>query len=261
MRSENNLYLLFSALAILGFASCQKVINVNLQNVGVRFVIEGNVTDQAGPYYVSITKSVSFSQDNVYPAVSGATVVITDNTAGVTDTLKETSPGNYATQVLEGVPRHQYSLYVNSNGTVFKATSSIPGEVNLDSLYTQLSSFRGKSYQLVPVYNDPVEKGNYYRFVEIRNDTISGSIYIRSDQLVNGRTIKEPIGGGRLNQGDVVALYLECIDSAIYQYYYGLQQSENANSASPANPPCNISGGCLGYFSAHTMTSKSIVVP
>jgi len=265
MNKSNYTIPVFLLLAVSALTSCQKVITLNLQNTPPKYVIEANVTNQPGPYTVTITKSVSFTQDNVYPTVSGATVVITDVTANATDTLKETTPGNYTTSVLVGVPLHQYTLYVNAASNVFKASCTMPGVVTLDSLYSQLSGFRGNSYEIVPVYSDPVALGNYYHFVEVKNDSVMPSIYIRNDQLINGRVINTPLGGSdggsKINDGDIVEIYLECIDSAIYQYYYGLQQSQNQNSASPADPLSNISGGCLGYFSAHTSSYGTIVIP
>jgi hypothetical protein len=245
---------------LAAFCSCQKVIKVNLNSSAPRYVVEGNVTNLPGPYLITINKSVNFDQDNVFPTVSGAIVVITDNTAGVTDSLKETSPGNYHTSVLNGVPGHNYQLYIGAGGNVFTANCTMPALVTLDTLYTQLSSFRGNSHQLVPVYTDPVTTGNYYHFAEIKNDTLTDNISIRNDALINGQVIKQPIGGG-LHDGDQVTLTLECIDSAMYQYYFTLEQTNNQNSATPANPLSNIKGGALGYFSAHTANKRSVVVP
>jgi hypothetical protein len=112
----------------------------------------------------------------------------------------------------------------------------------------------------VPVYTDPITPGNYYHFAEVKNDTLTSNISIRNDNLVNGQVIKQPIGGG-LQAGDRVTLTLECIDSTMYQYYYTLEQTKNQNSATPANPLSNIKGGALGYFSAHTSHSRSVLVP
>jgi len=257
MKTSNIIYI---ALLLFAFSACKKVIQVNLNSSAPHYVVQGNVTNQPGPYLVTITKSVNFDQDNVFPTVSGAVVVITDNTAGVADTLKETTPGNYYTSILTGTPGHKYQLYINAANNIFTTTCIMPVPVTLDSLYTQLSSFGGNTYQLVPVYTDPVAFGNYYHFAEVKNDTLTDNISIRNDALINGQVIKQPLGGG-LQQGDSVALYLECIDSAMYQYYYSLEQTENQNSATPANPISNLSGGALGYFSVHTLSSKSIIVP
>lgn len=259
MKLITNLYAVCLGLFLAAFCSCQKVIKVNLNSSNPRYVVQGNVTDQPGPYFVTITKSINFDQDNVFPAVSGATVVITDRTNGVIDTLKEANPGSYQTSVMHGISGHQYDLYINAANNIFTASCIMPAAVAMDSLYTEPSPFGGDGRRLVPVYTDPVAKGNYYHFSEIKNDTLTDNISIHNDQLINGQVENQPVGG-RVQLGDHITLTLECIDSAIYQYYYGLAQTQNQNSATPANPISNIKGGALGYFSAHTASTRSIVV-
>jgi len=253
----------FACLVLLlsAIGACKKVITVNLNSSSPRYIVVGNITDQAPPYLVTITKSINFDQDNVFPTVSGAVVVITDATTNQADTLKETTPGNYNTHLLTGTPGHTYQLYINTSGNTFTAHCTMPAHISLDSLYTQPSPFGGDHPQLVPMYTDPVTMGNYYHFVEIKNDKLTDAIYIRNDRLINGQVIKTSIGGGGLQSGDNVTLTMECIDSAVYQYFYTLAQTKDQNSATPANPLSNISGGALGYFSAHTASVKSIVVP
>jgi len=262
MRQHKILNLAFLILLPLAFSACKKVISVNLNSSNPRYVIQGNVTDQPGPYVVSIIKTINFDQDNVFPTVSGAIVVITDVTANQVDTLSETTPGNYSTHTITGVSGHTYHLYVNAANNIFTASSTMPMLVTLDSLYIQPSPF-GKNLQLVPVYTDPALVGvnyHYYHFMEFKNDTESSNVIVRNDVLINGQTIKQPIGGAELIPGDSVALYMECIDSGIYVYYSTLNQTNNQNSATPTNPLTNLTGGALGYFSAHTSSMKSLIV-
>jgi hypothetical protein len=79
------------ALLALGITvySCTKTIEPPLVNSPPQLVIEGAVSDTAGPYHVTISKSVDFYADNTYPGVSGAKVTITDQTAGLSDALTE----------------------------------------------------------------------------------------------------------------------------------------------------------------------------
>jgi len=53
-----------------------------------------------------------------------------------------------------------------------------------------------------------------------------------------------------------------CNDAAVYKYWYSLNDGATGTgqSASPANPVTNISGGALGYFSAQTVRTKGIKV-
>jgi hypothetical protein len=53
------------------------------------------------------------------------------------------------------------------------------------------------------------------------------------------------------------------IDKNVYQYFYELQQLLQANpfnEATPSNPDTNLTGGALGYFSAHTIETKQKIV-
>ncbi len=263
MRPHNILNIAILLLFIAAFSACKKVINVNLNSSSPRYVVQGNVTDVPGVYTVTITRTINFNQDNVFPGVNGATVVITDVTAGDIDTLTETLPGNYTTHTLAGTPGHTYKLYVNAANNIFTASSTMPALVTLDSLYAQPSAFGGKRLQLVPLYIDPPLVGvnyHYYHFMEYKNDTASASIIVRNDALINGKIINQPIGGDGITTGDSIAVYLECIDSGVYQYYSTLEQTNNQNSATPANPLTNLTGGALGYFSAHTSSYKSLIV-
>jgi len=52
--------------SIVLLTSCQKVIDVNLNDSDPHYIIEGNVTDQAGPYTVRISRSINFSDLNTF---------------------------------------------------------------------------------------------------------------------------------------------------------------------------------------------------
>jgi hypothetical protein len=56
---------------------------------------------------------------------------------------------------------------------------------------------------------------------------------------------------------------MQCIDKPVYTYWFTLmQQGDNGpgGGVTPADPPSNITPTVLGYFSAHTTQSKTIVV-
>lgn len=260
MQNHNKIYIIATVFFITVFSSCQKVIDVNLNSTLPRYVITGNVTNQPAPYTVSITKTVDFSQDNTFPGMTGAIVVITDATLGIVDTLKDIGAGKYQTNNINGVSGHKYQLYINAASNIFVATSTMPDAVTLDSLYTQMSPF-GRSLLIVPQYTDPTATGNFYHFHEYVNGVEGSDLNTRNDRLINGQVMKSPIRSSKIEKGDMVQVSLECIDSAVYNYYFTLSQTENQNSATPANPVSNISNGALGYFSAHTVSTKEVIVP
>jgi hypothetical protein len=210
---------------------------------------------------VRVTKTVNFDQDNNFPGVSNAQVLITDITSNITDTLTEESTGNYITKSISGIPGHTYSLKITSGSDVFLATSTLPKAVPLDSLYTEKAQF-GNGLDVVPVFNDPAGTGNYFHLLLTVGDSTSPLIIVVDDGLVDGHKIMTPIYNNmKFASGDAVSIELQCIDKGVFNYYSDLLQTQGQNSATPSNPQSNITGGALGYFSAHTVNKLRVIVP
>jgi hypothetical protein len=53
-----------------------------------------------------------------------------------------------------------------------------------------------------------------------------------------------------------------CIDNNVFEYFKQLSGLDptNGQPTAPTNPISNISGGALGYFSAHTTQKKKAIV-
>src|SRR5580692_1618859 len=149
--------------------SCQKTVVLPLKNVPPQLVIQGEVTDQPGPYTVTISQSVDFYADNTFPAVSGAIVKISDN-QGATDSLTEASPGVYTTHTLQGRSGNTYTLSVFAQDTSYTAVSTMPAPVTLDSVtFVNSSGFGKNRVNAVANFQDPAGIKNYYMFIEYIN--------------------------------------------------------------------------------------------
>lgn len=253
---------------VLLFTSCEKQIDIDLNSAEPKIVIDGAVTNEPGPYTVKISKTVNFSDPNTFPPVRGATVIISDN-AGIIDTLSETSPGLYKTAVLAGIPGRIYNLKVVAEGKNFFAVSTMPQVVNLDSLsfdlFTSKGNSGGKEYLTLPGFTDPLPVGNSYRFIQTVNGKLDKSIFVLNDNTFNGKKNEQLLFNpdAEIKPGDTVFVEFRCIDKSTYDYYYTFSQtSDGPFSATPANPPNNITGDvALGIFSAHTVQKKTKVVP
>lgn len=261
---HKRLLTIYSFILLLAFTSCQRVIDIDINHGVSLIVIEGKITNVAGIQTVSISKTVPYSDANVYPPVTGATVTIT-STSGTT-TLKETQPGQYTISNFKGRSAQAYTLNVLADGKVYTASSVLPGQVTLDSLGVSGISVGKKTVKTVSVYyHDPPDAANQYRFIMYVNSVQVKAIFTVNDALTNGRIVNSMLYQYdiELASGDKVEVEMQCIDKNVYNYWYSLsQQGGNgpANSATPSNPTSNISNGALGYFSAHTVQRKSIVV-
>jgi hypothetical protein len=255
-------------IAALAISSCTKEISIDLNSTNPQIVIEGNITDESGPYLVKISKTINFSESNNYPPITGALVIISDNTSGVTDTLTESTPGMYYTSQIIGTQGHTYQLKVAAEGKEYNAITTMPPKVNLDTIQFDLRSVPGSSntYSVIPVYTDPIEFGNNYRFIQTVNGKTDETYLISNDNLGNGNTSKKPLfsQGVEINSGDIVAISLRCIDLKTYTYFYTLSQiagSGPGGGTTPTNPPNNITGNyALGLFSAYTTQTRTQVV-
>jgi hypothetical protein len=256
-------------LPCLLFQGCEKVIHVDLNSSSPQIIIEGNISDQDGPYFVKLSKSVNFDESNSFPTVSGAQIKLSDDSGG-SEILVETEPGLYSTvNFPKGIPGHQYSLEVTIDGVEYKATSYMPFPVGIDSLTNETRSFGRTSTYLINVYlSDPAGQSNYYRFAEYRRGAYIPIIFVSDDRLTNGKAINYGLDNGdddnkKLNLGDTITVAIENIDKNVYEYFYTLSLiagNSGNESAAPANPTSNISNNALGYFCAKSVLSKSIVI-
>ena len=256
--------LIISAVALL-FTSCEKVIDLELDNTVSTLVIEGNITDQPGPYTVRLSKTVNFDDANVYPSVEDATVTIRDD-AGQDDVLRHIGGGLYQTTDLEGIEGRTYTLEVQAEGKTYTARSTMQPLVTLDSLRTTQLKFGGNTRnRIIPVYQDPASEGNYYQFLLFVNGTPDKTYFVDNDNVGNGQVNDRPLRSNEIDieTGNNVTVEMRTIDANTYLYYFTLAQAAGngpGGGTTPSNPPNGISGGALGIFSAYTTQSKTITI-
>jgi hypothetical protein len=253
------------------FTACEKVITLDLNAADRKYVVEAEISDKANSCSVILTQTKNFDDNNTFDGVSNAEVTVTDNN-GAPIKLNQTTPGVYEASALKGIPGHTYQLTVKVDGQTFAATSTMPALVPFDSLYiTERTFFDETNKYATLAYTDPVGRGNAYRYIQYVNGVKEKTIFVRDDDLTDGRPIERALfffsddneeDEKKLKTGDSVRVDLLTIDYNIYKYWYSLAQSSTGEnqSATPGNPITNITGGALGYFSAHTIQSKSIVV-
>jgi hypothetical protein len=210
---RNPLTILFCLVLLLAFASCQRVISIDVNPGSTLLVIEGNMTNIAGVQTVYISKTVSYSDANVYPPVSGATVTITNGTTIYP--LKETIPGQYTASTIRVRLGQVYTLNVQADNKTYTASSVLPAPVNLDSIGISALSVGSKTVKTVSAfYHDPPTEKNQYRFVLYVNGVQVKQIFAVNDDLTNGRIINTTLYQSDITlvTGDKVEVEMQCID-------------------------------------------------
>jgi hypothetical protein len=263
---KNSSSILF--IALLLFTSCEKKVDLSYKGNQSRIIIEGNITNETGPYFVKITKSISLTATETYPTIDDAVITMSDN-AGNNETLVPIGDGMYRTNSLNGVAGRTYTLTVKAGDQVYTAQSTMQQQVAFDSIKVEQLTITGEvEYNIIPVYKDPLAKGNYYRFVLSVNNKLINQHFIQNDEVKNGfvNTLRLEINDDdlELKPGDVVDIKMQCIDKSVALFYTTLAlmaDSGPGGGTTPNNPPNNISNGALGVFSAHTVATKGVTIP
>ena len=260
---------LFLIVLIIGLLSCNKVIDLKLNDTDIKYVIEGIITNEPAVCRVTITQSKNFNEDNQFPKVSGAVVKIKDGANEFV--LAETLPGVYETNTISGTPGHTYHLSITVNAQTFTATSTMPQPVSMDTLYVSKGPFGQFKFATVG-YTDPAGINNGYRFVQYVNGVKEPTIFWENDEFTDGQFVIMQLDASadekddprNIKTGDQVMIEMLCLDNAVYRYWNTLRTGGgdgDNNTAAPANPITNIQGGALGYFSAHTISRRTVVAP
>lgn len=258
--------LILLSLIIL-LTSCEDVIEIELDYMKPKLVIEGVINDNQ--CIIKLSKTTDYFNQKTNPAVSDADITLTDS-AGTIVIFNEIEPGIYMENSLQAKPNVIYTLNILSEGEEYMAKATIPEKVNINSLscqYYSESIFYEVGYVVSCHFSDPGEFRNFYRLkiYNINDSTkakYSKDIYI--DDLFNGNRVELSWSNNVYQEFDTVVVELYTLDASTYEYYKTLFPisggSEMQSMTTPANPNTNINNGALGYFGAYTISRDTIII-
>ena len=253
---------------IIFLTSCEEVIEIELDYMKPKLVIEGVINDNQ--CIIKLTKTTDYFNQKINPTVSDAVITLTDS-AGTIVIFNEIEPGIYMENSLQAKPKIIYTLNILSEGEEYVAKATVPEKVNINSLTSQYYSesiFYEVGYVVSCHFLDPGEFRNFYRLktYNISDSTkakYSKDIYI--DDLFNGNRVDLTWSYNVYQEFDTVVVELYTLDAPTYEYYKTLFPisggSEMQSMTTPANPNTNISNGALGYFGAYTISRDTIIIP
>jgi len=252
-------YIILSLIVFL-FTSCEKVIDLDLNEANPQLVVEGMVLTKANASYVHLNLTTSFYTPNTFENVDDAAVVI--RTGNETYTMQNVGEGMYTNSSLIGESGKTYFLEIQYKGKTILAESTIPNFVKIDSLYYQTISMgpRGASKRLFCKFTDPKKIENYYRFRVFINDTLNPEFNYTDDSFFDGNQYNMRLSS--VKTGDTVLVQFLGIDKANYTFFKTIDSNtKRMNSSAPANPVYNIEGeNAIGFFEAATIDEKTLVV-
>jgi hypothetical protein len=93
---------IFAIIGVISLSSCEKVIDIDLKDSDNKLVIEGKINN-LGECTVKLSQVKNYDQDNEFPSVNDAIVVIFDNNGNL-DTLEQDTSGLYYSEEIIGTP-------------------------------------------------------------------------------------------------------------------------------------------------------------
>jgi len=247
------------------FASCEKVIDVDLNKATPQIVIEANLLEGTHNFKVRVSQTSSYFDNQASPAIINAHVILHDSSN--TMELQNSGNGYYQLENYTAVSNANYILTVTVDGNSYNATSFMPPAVELDSLiyeYVPNADVSQSGYRVMCSWKDPINVTNYYRLISSKNNVAelkSNNLIALEDRLSDGLSVTVPLYSTIYQENDTVKVSLLSIDKNGYDYFNTLSQvAMNNNGTAPANPNTNFTGGALGYFVAASSSDKTIII-
>ena len=275
-----NLYILLLLLLTL---SCQKEIELDYRDIEPVVSIEGRVTNEQ--VYVLITRTRSMNDSVKGRGIGGAVVTISSED-GTEQLVYDARDGYYRpASGMKGIPGRTYRLDVTLDGHQYAASSTMPRQapiVSTQFIWQPLLDNGMLMYEMWATDPEPDVRNYYWYRVDRRakdpkvrqkqgtdayrwssfddrgaiNARIYRDIMCVNEEMMDGQDIEDDQLKSILFDGDTITLQLMTIDRAMFEYYQSLSVGQRMG----ANPISNISGGCLGYFAAGSVSHADTVI-
>lgn len=253
-------------LVVIGFTSCEDVIQVKLDEGDPIITIDAFVNDMRSPQKVRLTFTNGYFSQTPNSPVTGATVKVKDLTSGLEYNFTDNNDGNYvfnlnATDTL-GRVGHNYELTVTHSGNVFTSTTRMNRTAQVDSIISEFKEGGGfadtdPGYDMSFLgFDIPGDTIDYYWIKSYRNGIFfnkGGDINICADGAfgngADGFPFIPPIAQGitpfgeRFQKNDVCRVEIHSINLETYNFLTQVQtQTTNTGlfATSPENVKTNI---------------------
>lgn len=257
---KSKAFTLFSLLFVLLFLSCDKVVELDLENGDPKIVIDAEIIWEKGTsgnqQSIKITRMAPYYSPTT-PKVSGAQVRV-ENSKGDVFTFNESEPGLYVCTNFVPAIDMEYKLFVNVDGQTLTATEkliAVPPVEKIDQEF--MADVTGEDLIVVTFYyKDPANQANYY-LTDYKSDILPYPEYTStSDEFVNGNEINEKFTDTDLKPGKVLDITHRGVSKNFYNYMNLILEVTNSNpfAATPGNIRGNIVNAtnannfALGYF-------------
>lgn len=246
-------------------ASCEEVIELELENSEPRLVIEGAISEGKSAT-IQLTLTSDYFDDINPQVVENATVSITDVQLAQTEGLIHLGNGVYQGQAIVGQTSKEYKLEVLYNGVNYESTTTLYPAPEIGSVIFNPVSGGGIFIDsgLVTLVEVESMSSNAYYSIVFESTTAEIPFEYNLEEAMDSSDISRFINPRVLVQeGDSMSIHVRSIDKSHYDYLVGMNDLAGNNNqgggATPYNPVSSFEPEVLGYFYAYSQVSIDTV--
>jgi len=122
-------------LGLLFFSSCEKVIEIELNEADRRTIIEANLSLEDSTFTATVSKTAAYFAAESISFIEDAQLTLTDGAGNFVD-VPSTGAGVYSMNYI-AVAGQTYTLTVNAEGKTYTATSFLPQPLEISEFYSE----------------------------------------------------------------------------------------------------------------------------
>lgn len=266
----------FIVLFSLIFISCEEVVDVDLKTAPPKLVVDASINWVKGTdgsqQKIKLTTTTGY-YDTTIPVVSGATVVVTNNSTGaIFNFLENSGTGEYICTDFVPQINQTYTLTIISNGETYTATEKLYGVPDIQNIVQNNNGgFLGDEIEVRFFFRDNALENNFY-LTRFDARILSFPDYEAfDDRFFEGNDNFGLFSDKDLKRGDILSMKLYGVSERFFNYMIILLSISGGGDGGPfQTPPATVKGNvinqtnksniALGYFRLSEVSERTYVI-
>ncbi|WDF62725.1 DUF4249 domain-containing protein [Flavobacterium sp. KACC 22763] len=250
----NRVLALMTLLFVFSFASCEDVVNLDLETGETKLVVDAEIIWKKGTdgkeQTIKISKTAPYYSGST-PKVSGAQVRV-ENSNGDIFTFNETEAGVYKCTNFVPVIDADYKLFITAEGQSFTAVEKLTSVTPINKIEQNIvPDFGGEDViEVTFYYNDPVDQVNFY-VTDFQSEFLIYPEYeITNDEFYNGNEISTRYSHeDKMKPGNILKITHRGVSKNFFNYWKLILEASSSNPF--LVPPGNIRGNIINTSDAN----------
>ena len=262
-------------LVIISFASCEKVIDVNLVTGEPKLVVEASINwheeNNGSQQKIRLSTTTEYFASEI-PPVTDAVVTITNSQGQLFTFIQNTTPGTYECTDFIPIINEIYTLTILYQGETYTAIDTLldtPQIIRVEQKND--AGFLGNETEVKFFFNDFVTETNHY-FIRIDDPyKVIPEYGVLEDRFFQNNEMFSLYYSEDLKPGDTLKCTLNGVTLNYYNYMNILLTQTGTNSAGPFSTPTstvrgnvvnqtNFDNFALGYFRLSKTSVREYII-